>query len=691
MELTSISARRIYGRLSLRHRIEPVTVFVGRNETGKSTALGIIELVLNGNSGATWPLLGKSPDYDWNARLAFDRHGPGVTDGFTIERGQTDGSHTLSFDGGRGGLKRNQEKVDHAVGRAARFSVLDLMDETAQKRMQWLQSNVLDGAGWSIDQTYDALEAALDDADTRLDMGQLEDMLGGWPQARDGRDWLGTILVVLQTKEKAANSEALRLKKVVDQDRIDASQNPLPPGTVAQWQARLAEIDAELQQAHEARGKLAGGDVSREHLERDHTLKQRRMSWLRDPAHAAQAEQVKAQAKETRAKLDAVNDRLTEQNAARDQAQAALKASRARLDELVGIENQARLDARTDYYLHDEINPELLALVWKLVDAIWNAPIGVPPTAETYKATEAAAALRDRLPPLDGGMPVAALRMEEALKPHTEATAAQRTIVERDQRRLDAAQNAAYATAQEQVLLEREHARLATSASHLADQVKAQAEEQTILAAEIEALTTQLAQLGTGATDAIDAQIEALNTERRDVLVKINRLNDATNEQAARAENQMRYEDAVEERTSVREALKPVTDTWNRLLAELLAPLAEPVSAFTTAILGAEWAVDASQGFDWALRRGDANLAYGSHSARAVAMLGLRLAIAERLGGWRSLILDDMEHLDPDRRTRLLTQVIELVEQKRLDTFVGAVVDDGDWKPPKGVHIIHLE
>ena len=76
-----------------------------------------------------------------------------------------------------------------------------------------------------------------------------------------------------------------------------------------------------------------------------------------------------------------------------------------------------------------------------------------------------------------------------------------------------------------------------------------------------------------------------------------------------------------------------------------------------------------------------------------VALLGLRLAILNQIGGWRCLLLDDMENLQASRRRRLLEQLLVEAREGRLDNFIGAwVAEDADGlaEVPEGVKIIRL-
>ena len=151
MRLTQISATALHGRLAFHETIAPVTLILGDNGQGKSTLLGIPELVLAGPTGARFPVLGESPNYAWSAEVGFDTLPAGAA------RWMREGSHGASFRGVAGKLKDVQQRIDQAIGRAATWSLADFLGMTPAKRQAFLEAEVLAGAGWTTEATWERL------------------------------------------------------------------------------------------------------------------------------------------------------------------------------------------------------------------------------------------------------------------------------------------------------------------------------------------------------------------------------------------------------------------------------------------------------------------------------------------------------------------------------------------------------
>lgn len=74
-----------------------------------------------------------------------------------------------------------------------------------------------------------------------------------------------------------------------------------------------------------------------------------------------------------------------------------------------------------------------------------------------------------------------------------------------------------------------------------------------------------------------------------------------------------------------------------------------------------------------------------NRSRQAIGIAALRVAVVERLGGWRAVLMDRMEEIGAERRTAFVAAMVHEVTAGHLDTFLGACVDDG-WQPDPTNH-----
>ena len=63
-----------------------------------------------------------------------------------------------------------------------------------------------------------------------------------------------------------------------------------------------------------------------------------------------------------------------------------------------------------------------------------------------------------------------------------------------------------------------------------------------------------------------------------------------------------------------------------------------------------------------------------------MARVGVYVSAVSRQAGWRRVLLDDLQDVQPDRRTALLKWLETQVEARVVDQALCACVDDG-WRP----------
>lgn len=701
MRLVHLSATSLFGRLSLSADLEPVTVVVGDNGSGKSSTIGIPRLALNGPTGARFPLLGESPAYDWETTASFDG-------GLTVGRWMRGGSHKASFRGIGGTLKEVQSRIDGSLGRAATWSIDAFLSLSPSKRQEWLEVEVLRGAGWESKRVWEALDAA------GAGKAALEEVLTGGvvePPDDSGRVLLTSVLAALREADRTANADALRLGAVVKNDDLEATKAKGPGGTVVGWRTRVTELDAKIGEARERRGVIVGKEAARDDLLNSQTTTEAELT-----QHLATdwEERVRTRAEELRTAAEKLTGAHAAGAAARTEHERAT-AARAELQTLHdaavagAAEARARVPKRTipgELGLDDLTHKERPVVVVDRrtgamhTDSVWRDTDGTTILSDMDEIHVERHALFDlrSLTALAPSIEAAILKAKSPvldLAPLAEA--ARVAEEERDglSTRLEAAKRAAKA-ASRKVDEAKDAYRAAIGVESSAKEALRMAEEtrttagdrEAALRARLEALATEIGVSLAGQIEALDEEIASVKEERDEAQRNADTLSDMAGAVAKREENRVNLQRAQNRRTRARELIGPVEATLSGMLGELVSPLEEPVSRITRAVLGADFRVELTGGATfwlvWPDRRAPIE---ASKSEHAVAMMALRCAVQQSLGGWRHLVLDDMENLVASRRTRFVEAMLDEVREGRLDNFIGACVEDG-WRPPAGARVI---
>lgn len=662
MNLTRIRATNLYRRQDLDFEVGGLTVFRGPNESGKSTALGVIRLVLDGPSGPTWPLLGERPDYDWRAELSFDRGGRALT----VARGMFRGDHYVLVDGAPIGLREAAKVLSDTLGTAVAWSAQNFMQETARARMEWLLARVVEGEGWTREHLFEVLGS----------IGELTDIdalaTDAWRSEATSRQALDRLMSDLRAQDVAADQDARRLSKVVEHEGSQgaAAGEALPPGTVASWTAERERIDAELAKAHQARGQAEAADKAAAMLRQEQDRLFEEMNKCRDEAAWAERkrnvdERVRGA---QRGEQEASQTLVAAQNArdsARAHAQSLRDQSKALAARLADAKAELRVAQAVDQ-ARGALSPALDLL--KRIGADHSSPYH----------QEALTVVGDLAMLFTGEVGQAVGDFERELRGvDVQLEGAERALVLAEAKFHDEMKRTAEASAAvTDALKERERC-------ILEDTVRLQ--HAASLAERYERLTAEIQAAGSASLDAIEAQIEALTVGRKDAQRNIDALTDAAGARAAQLGNRELLQGAKDRRGKIREALKALEGVRGQMTAALFAPLQERVSAITLAVLGARWNPAVTGGWDWALWRDDAFHAHGSRSGGVVAMAALHIAIAEHLGGWRHVVLDDLENLEVSRRNMLLDALRAELIAGRLDNAVVACVTPWDDITPRAV------
>lgn len=633
MRAARIEATNIHGHLDYAVDLQPSCWIIGPNESGKSSLLGMPELVVTGPRGSSYPVLGASPGYPWSAGLIFD-------DGTRVQRWY-DSSHQLAINGEPGRtITATQKAVLRRVGTAATWSISAFLSLSANKQLAEFEASILTGGGWSRDTAIERLAPHLKEIRGLLGKG------AKWlPGGESGREVVATVLGLLTDADRAADANVQRLRKAMQQHDREQRAEDRPPGTVASWRAHVERMDKEIASNERLLGQHLGEHTSRVELEA--ALATRHQD-LQDASIVAdsQPETTKAVAKiikATQARRETAHQALVKHvlaTAAAKQTFDALVAARAAatatapdaeahtaLDRLAALPGADATDVaivRQKLPLRDE---ERAAVTAAFDDDIAASEVKIEAMGRTTKRHEAL------VKALDSELSVAAGRKERA----QQAQAAKKT----------------------------------------AQQQRKQLEK------EIATMTKAIEALQAPALTAIEERLVELREERAEAQANADTLSDAVGAEARRMERQQASNVAVAERTSIRARLRTLKTMQGEVLAELVRPVEDRMDVITLPSMGVRVSLDTSSGLHMHLVRDDQVVPFetASESQRAIVALALYVAANSDRDGWRHIEADNLEHLDGERRTDFARAVEAAIAAGMLDNFVGACVDDG-WRPP---------
>ena len=697
--------------LTINESVAPVTLLVGQNQSGKSTRLGIADLVIRGGTAGVYPVIGR-PKGPWSATI--------VLGGRRYTRAGKDGlANACRIDGVKVAVRDFDAEIQAKAGAAGVWRLRDFTEAQPAARLDWVIGTLFEGADtsglaaaieealaglgdlraalrigtapWTPEAVQD-LRRALADELTRL--GLTPELAPRGPRFKEAplpdapseravghalADTLATVLKlaaqVRRASAKSAEAEAERLTQRI------AALGDLPPGTVASNRATAEALQAETDQLREKR-------------QQDYADLRRREAAEQAVVDATTALQ-QARAATTRSADDvrtALQDAQREHSAAltaEEEARALLadlerevRAARARVDETQAAANTASAvaEARQEVERASEGVIELLgaveAALADLSELIAAGRLGAGLMARPSMATLAAAAAstkaRVTVEPTADPVEAGAVDLSaEAAK----ARAAYEAVL--GKRR--AAEEALTAKTTKQATKRAEMDALGRELQGLT--TTAAAQRANVVACE-ERLAQAQAALNrvpiVAGLDATDALIEVKVAERADCIAAADRLSDVaglqTTLETARADAQ-RLQGELDVIAKVREAITAAKSWW---LATQIDGALEPARRITQAVLGLD--VDVTTSEDGAhIMLGDVDLdaVQGDQlrSPQIVALAALRVAMLARLDGLRALFVDDLESIDADRRGRFIEALAAEVRAGTIHQVMGASVD----------------
>jgi hypothetical protein len=704
--------------LNINEEVAPVTLLVGQNQSGKSTRLGLADLVIRGGSAGVYPVLGR-PKGPWSASV--------VLNGRRYTRAGKDGlANGCRIDGVKVAVRDFDAEIQAKAGAAGVWRLREFSEATPSARLDWIVGTLFEGADTSglasaveealtglgdlraalqigaapwTPEAVQQLRRALADELTRR--GLTPDLAPRGPRFKEaplpdtpseravGHALVDTLATVLKlaaqlrrADAKSAEAEAERLAQRI------AARGELPAGTVASNRAAAEALQTEINQLLERRQQDYADLRRRESAEQavvDATtgLQQALAAAPRSAADVraalllAQAEHSAAltaletarhRAEELEREVKQASDRAT---ATADTEAAALVAEAGRAEvervgaevaELLGAVEAALLDLRS------------LIEAGRLRAAVLERP-------SMAALLDAAASVRARV--AEPAPPVVAAVEDKAA---TEAAQAKAALLEARARSSAQAREVMQLTGAEagkratMDALGRELQEL--DASAVAQRANVEACQQRLRLAQ-EALNRVPVVAGLELSDAV---IDSKTADRAALIAAADRLSDVAGDQvaleSARADAQ-RLQAELDVVIKVRDAITAAKAWW---LTTQLDGALEPARRITQAVLGLDVDIKTSdEGAHIVLGDVDLDTVQGDQlrSPQIVALAALRVAMLARLDGLRALFVDDLESIDEGRRAKFLAALAAEVRAGTIHQVMGASVDalpalDGD-------------
>lgn len=630
------------GRVRAALDLAPTTYVVGPNESGKSTTLDLVAFGVNG------PGRDRIPS-DTSVVLTFDA--AKIARAYRpSQNGDDKTEHLVSvYEGGRpvaDRVRTAEREIARLVGHTWTWSADGLFASTAIERRKLITQLI--GPALTVQRVAEALgEVGMAHSQLpssiRTRMRSTYDAVKRKPPEA-GIEFASEWLAGLREAKNACQREAQQLVATLATVRQRLEAAKVPEGSAVEIRGRLDVANDKLvelrarRQAAETSVRLRA-ELERRHVKASNTLAlppvelDRELVELRDrlpeleaaltaaASTAAEGRQAEAQA---RAEFEAAVSQLS---AAASTAGAAWT--------LRGILTQARDRLR---YHEDGLADELTMLI---EDAGSTAPKRVQAIADAARAKHGAAARR-------AAEAVEAARLAESTV--VRARVRMKHLDDLHRMQLD----------------NRER-----------DTTRAQVELEEVRR-EIETLPEAIGM------DTLDVQIAAAQSEVTALHLLIEGLQTYTALAADAERTALLSAEASEDRSALHRIEQTTEAALAKLYADAVAPLVEPASRITQAVLGEPTVIDPSLG--WWLGVGQTPVEHLSASTQAVLGVAVRTAVLSLRSGWRALLLDNAEAVEDSRRLRLLRALAEA----GLDNVVVAAVDDGIYPDPAIAHTIQL-
>lgn len=697
--------------LIINEEVTPVTLLVGQNQSGKSTRLGIADLVIRGGSSGVYPVLGR-PKGPWSATITLG--------GRRYTRAGKDGlANACKIDGVKVAVRDFDADIQSKAGAAGVWRLREFTEAAPSARLDWVVGTLFEGADTSglataLEEALTGLgelraalsigaapwtPAAVQDlrralADELTRRGLTPDLAPRGPRFKEAplpdapseravghalADTLATVLKlaaqVRRADAKQAEAEAERLTQRI------AAQGELPAGSVASNRAfaeeRQAEADqlrAKLQQDRTDLARREAGEKAV--VDATEALRQARA------ATARSSEDVRAALQEAQVAHSKALTATEEAQAAVKALELEVKAAKERADQAHAAANAASNAADVRQQI-EQASEDVLELLGSVEAALADL-------AELVSAGRLGAALLSRPSIASLTAAAATARARVTVEPAVEAAAAEGPDLATEARKADAAYQAVISklrAAQEALVARKTNEALKrTEMDALGRELQgidatAAAQRANVAACEqrLDLARNALTRLPVvSGLDLTEAMIELKLSERAEAIAAADRLSDVaglqTTLETARADAQ-RLQAELDVVTKVRDGITAAKAWW---LARQLDGALEPARRITQAVLGLD--VDIATAEDGArIVLGDVDLdtVQGDQlrSPQIVALAALRVAMLARLDGLRALFVDDLESIDEDRRAKFLAALAAEVRAGTIHQVMGASVD----------------
>lgn len=636
-----------------------VHVVVGANATGKTTLLNAVALVCPTSAVDRRPMPGEA--FSLLATLDDPDGEP-----MTIMRKVTDkGDHKLQVGRDRKATITSTLATIHArLGPSSVWSMDDLMGLSPDKALAWLEAQVIDSGvvdiGKGIEPHLSRLTMFLGQF-SRQGGATLESILG--EGGTFDRDKLVAVITELQGCWREANARVREGNSLIERYEKDRETADLPAGTVETWRAERDNAQAEVERLSRTLGEATGLQVTRDRLTQDiATMAAEYDGTVIDDPEAVRAalqpavDEAEKVYQQTSADVDKAREAYNNAMAKRQEAEQK-KASASGLLEGLSSTNVSGL---VPYDAGEKCDR-----CGSIVTAATAARVAQIVEAHERQRDEAI----DAVTQADNAVTQADLAVNEA-------------------GRVLAHMEKIHATAGR----EQSAAHMAMTKG-IADAERAR-ERRDDLA---QRLTTSREKLSTlpepPNVSVTRAQLVALAEQHKQADANADRLQDWQGRRADNARHLIELDKAEEDRTEARELINDLGSkgVLGSVLSSGLTPLVSTASEYVERVIGNPLWCEGEGGFQWGIVHAGTKITHTamSNSERAVAMMFLGIAIKARLGGWRCVVLDDMENLDnvseasntETRRDRFILELHAAMKDGLLDEAWTACVQDG-WTPP---------
>lgn len=254
MDLTSIEVEGLTGPHTTIPTDAPI-YFRGRNGSGKSIALSLLDIALIGPSAGRWPKIGK-PVAPFTVKLHLENGGR-----HTVQRGYT-GRGALCLLDGRAPSDDKTEIAAMLGGKAGResptrtgrFDLPAFLGLSGPARAQWLTDHVFGGA-WTLDALREELAQRGLDLDFAVREAR-EDNDADQPTrvaltavavARSAVETHAALTALIAARLSDLRGRVRTLQGAAVADEQDAmAATDLPPGTVATYEAEAETLRAQI-------------------------------------------------------------------------------------------------------------------------------------------------------------------------------------------------------------------------------------------------------------------------------------------------------------------------------------------------------------------------------------------------------------------------------------------------------------